>query len=194
MNKSDVIEFFDRRALSWDEEIIRNEAVIAEILDRGGIKSGIDVLDVACGTGILFPDYIKRNVNNLIGIDISPAMAKIAQEKFPFVNVLCGDVEQYPFDQKFDAIMVYNAFPHFSDSAALIRVLSGFLKSSGRLTIAHGMSKEQLSRHHSGAVKNISIELMHEDELAQLMTEMGFWVDCKVSDHEKYIVSGRRGQ
>ena len=192
MDKSAVIDFFDHCALFWDEETVRNEEVIAEILDCGGIKSGIDVLDVACGTGVLFPDYIKRKVAKLSGIDISPAMVKIAREKFPFADVICGDIEQYPFSQKFDAIMVYNAFPHFSDPSAVIRILSGLLKSSGRLTIAHGMSREQLNRHHSGAAKSVSIELLHEDALERLMMETGLFVDCKVSDREKYIVSGYR--
>ena len=190
MNKSDVIVFFDRCAPFWDKEMVRNEAVIAEILDYGGIRPGIDVLDVACGTGVLFPDYIKRSVNSLTGIDISPAMAKIAQEKFPSVNVICGDVERYPFSQKFDAIIVYNAFPHFSDPAVLVRRLSGLLKPSGRLTVAHGMSREQLNHHHSGTAKNVSVELIHENELAEIMVKQGLFVDCKVSDYEKYVVSG----
>lgn len=62
------------------------------------------------------------------------------------------------------------------------------------MTVAHGMSREQLCRHHSGAAQNISIELMHEDELAGLMIGLGFSVDCKVSDYEKYVVSGYMGQ
>ena len=191
MNKSDVIVFFDRCAPFWDEEMVRNEAVITKILDCGGIRSGIDVLDVACGTGVLFPDYIKRKVNSLTGIDISPAMAKIAKGKFPFANVICGDVERYTFGKKFDAIMVYNAFPHFPDPPSLIRRLTSLLKPSGRLTIAHGMSREQLLLHHSGTSQSVSIELLSESELANLMTSSGLHVNCKISDQEKYVVSGK---
>ena len=57
MNKQDVIEFFDRLAPGWDAGLIRSDSVIAEILDNAGVKAGVDVLDVACGTGVLFPDY-----------------------------------------------------------------------------------------------------------------------------------------
>lgn len=39
MKKSDVIEFFDRCAPFWDEEMVRNETAIAEILDYGGIPT-----------------------------------------------------------------------------------------------------------------------------------------------------------
>lgn len=190
MNKSDVIAFFDRCAPFWDEEMVRNEAVIAEILELGGIKEGIDVLDVACGTGVLFPDYLSRGVSSLTAIDISPEMTKIARAKYPGVEVICGDVEVYPFGRRFDAIMVYNAFPHFPDPVTLIQSLSKLLKPSGQLTIAHGMSREQLHLHHSGAARSVSIELLCENDLANRMASSGLHVTCKISDQEKYVVSG----
>ena len=57
INKNEVIEFFDRLAPSWDADMIRHDDVIDLILDNAGVKSDIRVLDVACGTGVLFPDY-----------------------------------------------------------------------------------------------------------------------------------------
>ena len=93
MEKKDIITFFDKCAPWWDADMVRNEDLIAMILDNGGIRENMHVLDVACGTGVLFPDYLKRNVASVTGIDISPEMAKIAQEKFPDVKVICGDVE-----------------------------------------------------------------------------------------------------
>lgn len=33
------------------------------------------LLDVACGTGVLFPDYLARGAS-VTGIDISPEMAR----------------------------------------------------------------------------------------------------------------------
>ena len=92
MEKKDVAEFFDRCAPWWDSDLIRNEAVIQLILDNSGLTGGMDVLDVACGTGVLFPDYLKRGVESLTAIDISPEMAKIAAAKFPEARVICGDV------------------------------------------------------------------------------------------------------
>ena len=83
MNKADVIAFFDRCAPEWDADMIRNEPVIQTILDNAGVCAGIDVLDVACGTGVLIPDYLKRSVRSVTGIDISPEMIRIAEKKFP---------------------------------------------------------------------------------------------------------------
>lgn len=190
VNKKDIIDFFDRWAPHWDEDMIRNESVISEILDRADIREGIDVLDVACGTGVLFPDYLSRKVASLTGIDISPEMVRIASSKFPDIEVVCGDVITEELPRTFDSIVVYNAFPHFPEPERLIAALTAKLKPGGRLTIAHGMSRESLNRHHSGAASKVSVELMHEDNLAKLM-ERFLVVDMKISDDEKYIVSAK---
>ncbi len=190
MEKKDVIAFFDRCAPWWDADMIRNEEIIARILDNGGIRPGISVLDVACGTGVLFPDYLNRQAASVTAIDISPEMAKIAGSKFPQVEVICGDVETVEFGRQFDAIMVYNAFPHFPDPAKLIRRLAALTAPGGRLSIAHGMSRAALTKHHERA-EAVSIELLHESELVALMAPW-FEVDVVISDEEMYQVCGKR--
>ena len=191
MKKEDIAEFFDRCAPWWDDDMIRNEEIIATILDNCGIKSGMDVLDVACGTGVLFPDYRKRGVASVTGIDISPEMAKIAAAKYPEVTIVCGDVEETKFDKTFDAVMVYNAFPHFPDPAGLIRALVNLVKPGGRLSVAHGMSRQQLLQHHAGRASQVSIDLLHEKELAALF-EPYFDVDVIISNDRMYQVAGTR--
>ena len=191
MEKKDIAEFFDRCAPWWDEDMIRNEVTITTILDNGGIKGGMDVLDVACGTGVLFPDYLKRGVNSVTGIDISQEMAKIAASKFPEVRVVCGDVEETKFDKQFDAVMVYNAFPHFPNPAGLIEALARVVKPGGRLSVAHSMSREQLQQHHRGRASKVSIDLIHEKELAALFAPF-FDVDVIISNDRMYQVAGTR--
>lgn len=193
MDKKDVIAFFDRMASQWDADMIRSDSVIDTILENANVQPGDDVLDVACGTGVLFPDYLKRKVGAVTAIDISPEMVKIAQGKFPQENVqvLCGDVETAAFDKKFDRVMVYNAFPHFPDPENLIRVLAGHLKPGGTLTIAHGMSRAAIDHHHEGPASKVSMGLMHEDSLAALM-EKHLTVTVKISDDRMYQVTGKK--
>ncbi len=194
VDKQSVIAFFDRCAPTWDANMVRREDVIGEILDNGGITQGIDVLDVACGTGVLFPDYLARGVKSLTGIDISPRMAAIAAGKYhrPDVTVICADVETYPFQRQFDAVMVYNALPHFPDPARLIGVLAGLVKPGGRLSVAHGMSRAKLDVHHSGQqVRKVSMGLISKEELTRLFTPY-FRVDIAISDERMYQVSGTR--
>ena len=188
MIKQDVISFFDKNACSWDDELIRNDEVIEKILDNGGIEKGVSVLDVACGTGVLFPDYIKRGAV-ITGIDISPEMVKIAKKKFPDVNVICGDAENFSFSEKFDAIMIYNAFPHFPEPEKLIENLSRLLRVGGRLSVAHGMSREDLLALHNERASKVSLALPEEQSVAKIL-EPFFSVDVMISDNEMYQVSG----
>ena len=189
MNKLDVIRFFDEKASGWDADMIRSDRIINTILDNAQIQAGDSVLDVACGTGVLFPDYVNRGITDITAIDISPEMVKIAQSKFPQLQVLCGDVEQTAFDRKFDRIMVYNAFPHFPDPENLIRVLSGLLTPGGTLTVAHGMSRAHIDAHHKGKASKVSVGLMQEDSLAKIFSKY-LTVTVKISDDQMYQVTG----
>ncbi len=192
MNKNAVISFFDRLAPQWDADMIRDDSIISHILDGAEVTEGKDVLDVACGTGVLFPDYLARNVGSLTAVDISPEMAKIAGSKYPGrVTVLCGDVEALDFGRKFDCILVYNAFPHFPEPENLIRTLSGMLKEGGTLTVAHGMSRAAIDRHHEGGASHVSIGLMSEHALAAIFRKY-LRLTVKISDDRMYQVTGKR--
>ena len=192
MNKSDVIEFFDRCAPSWDAEMIKSDAIIGKILDNAEVGAGMDILDVACGTGVMFPYYLERGAASVTGIDISPEMAKIAAGKFADesrVQVICGDVEEVEFDRKFDRIVVYNAFPHFPNPQRLIKTLASLLKDGGRLTVAHGASRAAIDNHHSGAASKVSNGLMAAESLMGLF-EPYFEVEVMISNSRMYQVSG----
>ena len=192
MEKQDVIEFFDRVAPSWDADMIKSDAIIGRILDNAEVGAGMTVLDVACGTGVMFDYYLQRNVQSVTGIDISPEMAKIATQKFanqPKVQVVLGDVEEYAFGQKFDRIVVYNAFPHFPYPKRLIKTLAGLLKEGGRLTVAHGMSREAIDNHHSGEASKISNGLMSAESLKRIF-DAHFDVEVVISNRHMYQVSG----
>ena len=192
MEKKDVIEFFDRCAPFWDAEMIKSDAKIGRILDNAEVGEGMDILDVACGTGVMFDYYLNRGVASVTGIDISPEMAKIARQKYeaePKIQVICGDVEEYPFDRKFDRIVVYNAFPHFPYPKRLIKILAGLLKPEGRLTVAHGMSREAIDNHHSGSASKVSNGLMSAENLKRIF-DAHFDVEAVISNRHMYQVSG----
>lgn len=193
MKQQDVIDFFDHLAPQWDADMIRSDEVIATILDNAQIGPGADVLDVACGTGVLFPDYLARKVGTLTAVDISPQMVKIAREKFPQENVrvLCGDVELMEFDRKFDHVMVYNAFPHFPEPARLIERLAGLLKDGGTLTVAHGMSRAAIDHHHEGTASKVSVGLMDEHALAAIFRRH-LKLTVKISNDRMYQITGQK--
>lgn len=191
MNKQDIIAFFDRLAPQWDADMIRSDQIIATILDNAAVTQGSKVLDVACGTGVLFDDYLQRKVASVTGVDISRNMVKIAREKFPQANiqVLCADIEQVELPDDFDCVMVYNAFPHFPEPEKLIRRLSQLVRPGGTVTVAHGMSRANIDAHHQGAASKVSRGLIHEDALCAMMLPY-LDVTVKISDDRMYQVTG----
>ena len=193
MNKNKIRDFFDELAPSWDDHMIRNEEIIKQILDNAGVIEGADVLDVACGTGVLIKDYLSRKVNYIEAIDLSPKMIEIARNKYPNIKFVCFDGETYKSDKRFDLIMIYNAFPHFENPDKLIANLSGLLKTDGRLSIAHNMSLKQINKHHENVSEDVSSRLMEIDDLTKIMNR-NLKVDIKISDDQMYQIVGIKVQ
>ena len=193
MNKKDVIDFFNAQASCWDEQMIRYDDVICQILDNAQVTEGKRVLDVACGTGVLIPDYLERNVESVTAIDISTEMIKIVKNKFTQENVeiICGDIETAEFSDAFDSIVVYNAFPHFGEPQLLIDRLVGMLRNEGRLTIAHGMSRERINQCHAGKAKDVSLGLIDIEELEKLFPSQ-MEIVVKISDDKMYQIVGKK--
>lgn len=193
LNKKDVIDFFNEQASCWDEQMIRYDDVIHQILDNAQVTEGKHILDVACGTGVLIPDYLERKVESVKAIDISSQMIKIAKSKFTQENVeiICGDVETAEFTDKFDCIVVYNAFPHFGDPKLLIERLLGMLGDEGTLTIAHGMSRERINQCHAGKAKNVSLGLIDIEELEKIFPSQ-LEIIVKISDERMYQIVGKK--
>ena len=192
IDKNDVIAFFDKCAPSWDADMVCNDSVINTILDNAGVHEDVKVLDVACGTGVLVPYYLDRKVSSVLGVDISPKMIEIAKGKFKLdkVSFLCSDAETGFFGSDYDCIVIYNAFPHFSDADILIANLSRMLKEGGTLTVAHGMSREKINSHHRNVGK-VSNGLMPANELADLFK--GYLkVTTVISDDHMFQVCGKR--
>ena len=192
IEKKDVIEFFNTHAPTWDEELVFSDYKINTILDNAGVCSGQKLLDIACGTGVVIPFYLERGTASVTGVDISPEMIKIAREKFTSdkVSFICADAECDDIGSGYDAIVIYNAFPHFPNPEGLISRLAGLLNQNGTLTVAHGMSRETIDAHHRSAAHAVSNGLMRAEELAELFGKY-LKVTCVISDDEIYQVAGK---
>ena len=193
MDSRNVSEFFDRLAPTWDENLVRDEEKIRIILDNANLRPGARVLDVACGTGVLIPDYLARGAASVTGVDLSPEMLRAARAKFPQENVrfVCGDAVTADAGRDFDVIVVYNAFPHFPDPEALIARLSALLSPGGTLTVAHGASREEIDRHHVREAGGVAVPLMGPEALRALFGRY-LTVTAVICDDRMYQVAGVR--
>lgn len=193
IEREKVIAFFNECAAGWDADMVRSDEKIGRILDNAGVTVHSRVLDVACGTGVLIGDYLRRNVETVTAVDISPEMIRIAQDKYPQENVrfVCGDAESADLGGDFDAVVIYNAFPHFPDPDALIAHLASLLARGGRLTVAHGSSRAAIDAHHHGAARHVSNGLMEADALAAIFARH-LRVTTVLSTDEMYQVVGEK--
>lgn len=193
LNQEKIREQFDLWADSWDENQAVSESAVEGILDAAGIRRGSRVLDIACGTGVLFPFYRKRGTSAVTGVDCSPKMTAIASGKIkddPSFTVLTGDAASLDFRNEFDAVMIYDALPHFPDIARLIRRAYDDLAEGGTLTVAHSMSRAEINLHHV-RVPEVSNELPTAKELAALFRPY-FRLQWVRDDSSQYLVSGIR--
>ncbi|MEN6418053.1 MAG: class I SAM-dependent methyltransferase [Clostridiaceae bacterium] len=191
LNTDAVAAFFDQRAETWDAHGTPRETIINTILDTAGVTRGVSILDVGCGTGVLFPYYLARGAAGVTGVDLSPAMIAQAKAKFdsdPRVKLLCGDASALALGM-YEACVVFNALPHFQSAQALIDALSKALVPGGRLTIAHGDSRQVINARHTSRASEVSHDLIPADELAELFYPL-FRVDALHDAEDYYLVSG----
>lgn len=182
-------EFFDHLASEWDlmftaEDLER----LSHIVDSLGVSSRMNILDLGCGTGILF-DILRRKVGekgSVTGVDFSLKMARTALRNFPFanVNVIDADAAELPFpDGTFDIAVAFSAFPYFSDQQKAIDETHRVLKNGAKFFIIHLESSKELAEElHKigGAVEHD--EIPSEQRLRQMFENSRF-IDVSVEDH-----------
>jgi ubiquinone/menaquinone biosynthesis C-methylase UbiE len=97
-----------------------------DVLEKFGLRKGVSVLDVGCGTGISTESLLARGMK-ATGIDPSSEMLETAIRELPAASFVSGRAEELPFaDGSFDAVVSAQAFHWFEADRAfaeLIRVV-----------------------------------------------------------------------
>jgi demethylmenaquinone methyltransferase / 2-methoxy-6-polyprenyl-1,4-benzoquinol methylase len=135
-------QIFDNTAPDYD----RIESMLAwgtgsryrkEALIRGGLKTGMKVLDVGVGTGLVAAQacILAGDTALVTGVDPSPGM--MAASKLPDTMVLIeGRAESLPFpDNHFDFLSMGYALRHISDLSVAFGEFERVLKPGGRLCL-----------------------------------------------------------
>ena len=63
------------------------------------------VLDVGCGSGYPIASYLIEHHFNVMGVDASKELLKIAEQKCPSMERIYGDVRTVSLKNKFDGII-----------------------------------------------------------------------------------------
>lgn len=145
--KEQVTEMFDNISENYDNL----NRVITFGMDVGWRKNVFEmikaqkpqsILDIATGTGDMAIMYAKTNAEKIIGLDISPGMLEVAENKTKELNLeevidyQLGDAENLPFDtQSFDAVTVTYGIRNFEDLERGLFEILRVLNPGGTLVV-----------------------------------------------------------
>jgi len=120
------------RNLSWQIE----QRILCKIVKRFFANKHVDYLDFACGTGRILA-HLEGLVSTSAGVDIAPAMLKVARSRTSQSEILQADLtRETVLDKKqFDLITAFRFFPNAEPelrSEALDAIVSR-LKNDGLL-------------------------------------------------------------
>lgn len=166
----------------------------AKLIEAAELEPEEDVLDVACGTGIV-ARLAAQNVEEpgrIVGLDLNPEMLAVArsvsEEVEPDIEWREGDATALPFeDETFDVVSCQFSFQYFQDRLLALREMRRVLRPGGRLllnfarSIEHWPSAaslvEALERHVGSDVAAMMkgpFALTDTEQVRSLLDEAGY--------------------
>jgi len=155
VNKKEIDKFSKMADEWWDPEgkfkplhkfnPIRIKYIKENIINNFKLKnkskplSGIKILDIGCGGGLL-SEPMSRMGANVTGIDASDKNIKIAKlhskKNKLKINYLCSSPEKLTIKEKFDVILNMEIVEHVEDIDFFLKSCSKLLKKNGLMFVA----------------------------------------------------------
>jgi ubiquinone/menaquinone biosynthesis C-methylase UbiE len=136
-----VVDQFTRQAVPFSTaEPIRDEAALDRIVGASGAGPDDEVLDVACGPGLVACAFARR-CRHVTGIDLTPAMlerARVVARENGIANLTWrhGNVQPLPFaDGAFSIVVSRFAFHHFQTPGEVLREMRRVCRPGGRVVV-----------------------------------------------------------
>ena len=187
-----VVDFFDTLADRWDELCTHDSDKLNYLLQRTGLRKGLRILDIGCGTGVLEEFLLPYSPIQIVGVDFSPKMIQKAQSKYrtPLVDFRCMDVHDIR-DEIFDYIIAYSVFPHFFNPKKTIAHLANLLVSGGEFVICHSEGRDRINGLHTKQANKLSKNLPSVVDLIKLLSPY-FTIQTAEDNENLYLVRAIR--
>jgi ubiquinone/menaquinone biosynthesis C-methylase UbiE len=137
-----ILDQFTRQAVPFaDMPAHSNEESVRLLIDLAQIGTEDDVLDVACGPGLVACRLAEGVARHVIGIDMVPAMIEQAQARqrskgLKNLTWLVGDAVPLPFpDATFSVVVTRYSFHHFLDPKAVLADMVRVCQPGGRVAV-----------------------------------------------------------
>src|SRR5712692_7270706 len=132
---------------NWAEKQIGPFKSTTELVREAGIRPADNVLDLACGTGVVSKE-VSRHLGKdgvLVGIDLSRTALALAKKSIQSSNAafLEMDAENIGFNFKFDKILCQYGLMFFPNVKKVLNSIKQIMQDNGKLVIAvHGLPDE----------------------------------------------------
>ena len=134
-DKSSEISFFDSHGASNAYDVFSpetNDRLIDIVVRLIALGPGSRIADLGCGSGV-FTDRLRQRGYQCVGVDLSPAMVRIAREKYHGLEFTEGDIEHLPFaDASFDGVLLAGVLHHLPDRARCVAEIRRVLRPGGK--------------------------------------------------------------
>lgn len=152
----EFLHIFDGWADSYDDSVAGQDVQYAKVFENyeGILQAVVEqanpgaVLEFGVGTGNLTDKFLQAGYE-VIGIEPSNAMRKVAAEKLPDLTLYEGDFLDYPeIENQVDTIVSTFAFHHLTDSEkeAAIKKFADLLAKNGKVVFGDTMFTSDLHR------------------------------------------------
>lgn len=132
--------FLDSPMRRWGQQA-------SKVIERSGIRPGMTVLDLGCGSGALTIPLARAvgKEGKVYALDIQPAMLKLLEGKLARpenrniknVEIKLGNAYELPFpDSYLDAVVMVTVLPEIPDRSRALREIKRVLKPGGILAVS----------------------------------------------------------
>jgi ubiquinone/menaquinone biosynthesis C-methylase UbiE len=173
----------------WAEDLVR----------LVNIGAGDNLLDIACGTGIVARLAKERTgpAGHIVGVDVNPAMLDVARRQAPDIEWRVGDAAALPVSESgaFGVVVCQQGLQFFPDRMAALAEMRRILAPAGRVAVSTWRSDEEMAvlrdlraiaERHVGSVADRRHSLSDAEELRRMLVDAGF-KDVRVAPVTKTV-------
>ena len=147
-------------------------------LDAIDLPDGLDLLDVACGPGVVARAAARRTASpgRIVGADLNPAMIEVARREAPELEWIVAPAERMPVaDASFDVAFCQQGLQFFPDRPGALAEMRRALRPGGRLVATIWAEAPPLF-----TIKSRHLRAVLGEEAAAKALEPFSWTDADV--------------
>lgn len=179
----DIAGLYERHAATFDAQ--RGKSLFERVwLDRfrAAIGAGASILDLGCGSGEPIARYLIACGHRVTGVDTSPSMIAMAEDRFPDHCWVVADMRSVDLGARFGGIVAWDSFFHLThdEQRAMFPIFRAHAAAGAALLFTSGPEDGEAIGSFAG--EPLFHASLSGDAYRALLAESGFEVLAHVSE------------